>query len=227
MTFRRLYILSFLVLQVLFLGAQTRLAKPEMYIGIHGGISASMVQFSPTVNGTSNIIQAALPGGIGGAVFRYYGHKYCGLQAELNYMQRGWNERFEATDTTAAGTYTRRLQYIELPFLMHIYFGSSSFRGYVNLGPQIGYCLNDQWSGTKQTVETAQYEKLDHPFDWGVAAGAGMYYRMKKAGALQMELRFSYSLGNYFNSSKADYFSNSHAMDLSLNVGYLWEIKSK
>ena len=223
----RYAILLFWVLYASCLYSQTRLETPEMYIGIHGGATASAGMFSPKINGAGNIIQSALVGGNGGAVFRYYGHKYCGLQAELNYMQRGWQEKYDATDTTSAGSYTRRLHYIELPFLMHIYFGSESVRGYLNLGPEIGYCLKEQWSGTKQTTQTAQYGKLDNPFDWGIAAGAGMYVRTKKAGAFQLELRFDFSFGDYFSNRKTAYFSSSHAMDLSLNIGYLWEIKSK
>ena len=83
----------------------------------------------------SPITDAVVLGGNGGLVFRWSGQKCCAVQVELNYLQRGWRE------ANKEGTYTRALHYVELPFLMHIYFGSSTVRGLVNLGPQIGYCV--------------------------------------------------------------------------------------
>ena len=116
-----------LLLPSLFVAAQPRLTTPEIYFGVHGGAMASMVNFSPSVT------QRALTpymGATAGLVFRYARHKYCGLQVELNWMQKGWRE--QETD------YQRRLDYIELPFLAHINFGKQ-WRGFFNIGPQIGY----------------------------------------------------------------------------------------
>ena len=207
--------------------AQPRLRQPEMYIGVHGGVLASMMMWLPEVEGTSRIEQTVMLSGNGGFVFRYAHHKYCGLQVELNYMQRGWREKVPATETQQGGYYKRCLNYLELPFLMHIYFGKNAGRGFVNLGPQIGYCFKESWSGVKNTQEEnpAQYKKLDRPFDWGIAGGIGGYYRSEKAGVFQIEARFNYSLGDSFANGKADYFDMSHAMNLSLNLAYLWQIK--
>ena len=197
--------------------AQPRLRVPEMYVGLHGGVIASTVQFSPTVPNMSPVTGAVVLGGNGGLVFRYSAQKCCAVQVELNYMQRGWRE------ANTDGAYTR---YIELPFLMHIYFGSQSFRGFVNLGPQIGYCVyDDMGSGVRQTESVHQYAPPDKSFDWGVAGGLGIYYRSKKAGLYQIEARFNYSLGTIFASSATDYFSQSNSMNLSINLAWLWEIR--
>lgn len=209
------------------LWAQPRLQDPEMYIGVHGGVLASMMNWTPSVAGTNQIGQTVLISGNGGLVFRYAGHKYCGLQVELNYMQRGWREKIASTLTQQGGSYVRRLDYLEIPFLMHIYFGKEYFRGFVNLGPQIGYCLNESWSGVQHETEREQYRALDHPFDWGIAGGLGMYYRHAKAGIFQLEARFNFSLGNAFADGKMDYFDSSHAMNLSLNLAYLWQIPAR
>lgn len=112
--------------------SQPRLEEHEYYLGIQGGALASMVRFSPTV--TQSALKAYV-GPTAGLLFRYSGHKCCGLQLELNYMQRGWRE-------TTIG-YRRELDYIEMPFLTHIYFGNK-FRGFVNLGPQIGVLINEK-----------------------------------------------------------------------------------
>lgn len=190
--------------------AQPRLQTDEMYVGVHAGVLASMVNFTP------DVAQSALQPFLGpnaGFVFRYSGHKCCGLQVELNYMQRGWHE-------TKTG-YRRSIDYIELPFLAHIYFGKK-FRGFLNLGPQIGYALHEQHTHLPDT-SAPQYLSLDSRFDWGVAGGLGMLYR-SKAGVWQLEARFNYSFGDLFANHKADYFGNSNPMCLSLNLAWLWQV---
>ena len=197
--------------------AQPRLRRPEIYVGAHGGVMASTVLFSPTVE-NMDILQSPLTMN-GGLVFRYAAHKVCAVQIELNYMQRGWHEG------GSANNYTRQLDYIELPLLMHLYFGKERFRGFVNLGPQVGYCVRDV--DPQSPNNSHQYQPIDKPFDWGLAGGLGCYYRTKKIGLFQLEARFNFSLGTIYNNRKVDYFTQSNSMNLSLNFAYLWEIKIK
>lgn len=207
--------------------AQPRLHAPEIYLGVHGGVSASTVIFKPTVANMSNpFTNGVVLGGNGGMVFRYAGHKVCGLQLELNYMHRGWREY------TESGSYERHLHYLEIPFLTHLYFGKKSLKGFVNLGPQIGYCIYDTDRGTIQGDETDhQYTKITQPFDWGMALGIGMYYQSKKAGIYQIELRGNYSLGGIYGTRATDYYNNANPLDLSVNLAWLMPlnrpIKSK
>ncbi len=200
------------------LTAQPRLEHDEMYVGVHAGAIATMVSFSPTVQQSAS---HPFLGANGGFVFRYAGHKVCGVQVELNYMQRGWHE-------TKTG-YTRTIDYLELPFLTHLSFGKS-FRGFVNLGPQIGYAIRETRPAVPTLPEgerypTAQYLHIDNRFDWGLAGGLGMLYRTPKAGVYQIEARFNYSLGNLYGNSKYDAFSKSFPMSLSLNFAWLWPLR--
>ena len=75
----------FSVFCALSIQAQPRLRTPEYYLGFHGGVSVSTVSFNPTVQNMSSFKDGWRWGGNGGLVFRYAGHKYCGLQVELNY----------------------------------------------------------------------------------------------------------------------------------------------
>jgi hypothetical protein len=145
----------------------------------------------------------------------------CAVQAEINYMQRGWREVGTGVD------YRRQLDYIEVPLLMHLYFGKKHFRGFLNLGPQIGYCFRDVSYGTPNPLYAHQYEKIEKPFDWGVAGGLGVYYRTNKIGLFQLEARMNYSFGGVFGTSKIDYFTSASPVNLSVNFAYLWEIKIK
>mgnify|MGYP003532303395 FL=1 len=204
--------------------AQPRLRHPELYIGAHAGVMASSITFKPTVKGI-DLLQSPLSIN-GGLVVRYAAHKVCALQLELNYMQRGWREMLPATATSPAVDYRRQLDYIQLPLLMHLAFGNK-FRGFLNLGPQIGYCFRDTEYGTKNPLYTHHYVPIQQPFDWGLAGGLGMYYRSNKIGTFQLEARFNYSLGSVFNNRITDYFTSANPMNLSVNFAYLWEIKIK
>ena len=221
---RRSYIVLLLLLVSLMSMAQPRLRTPEIYVGAHAGVMASTMLFRPNV-AKIDIMQSPLTMN-GGLVFRYAAHKVCAIQVEATYMQRGWREQI-ALGAGSTMDYTRQLDYIEIPLLMHLYFGKQRFRGFINLGPQIGYCIRDIATQLPSTITSPQYQPIEKPFDWGLAGGLGCYYRTKKIGLFQLEARFNFSMGTTYNDRKVDYFSQSNAMNLSLNLAYLWEIKIK
>ncbi|MBP3575490.1 MAG: PorT family protein [Paludibacteraceae bacterium] len=223
MRLRHIFITILLLILSIAVSAQPRLRTPEMYVGAHAGAIASTMLFKPNI-ANIDIMQSPLTIN-GGLVFRYAGHKVCAIQTELNYMQRGWRETITLGQTTM--DYTRQLDYIEIPLLMHLYFGKERFRGFFNLGPQIGYCIRDVATPLPEGVTAPHYLPIDKPFDWGLAGGLGCYLRTRKIGLFQLEARFNFSMGTTYNNRKVDYFSQSNAMNLSLNFAYLWEIKIK
>lgn len=219
---RNIVLIGMLLLSITCI-AQPRLRRPEIYVGAHAGIMASTMLFKPSV-ANMDLLQSPLSIN-GGLVFRYAGHKVCAIQAEVNYMSRGWHEIIMLDHGTM--DYYRTLDYIEVPLLMHLYFGKERFRGFINLGPQIGYCFRDVSTELPSSTTAPQYESITKPFDWGLAGGLGCYYRTKKIGLFQVEARFNFSMGSVFNNRQIDYFSQSNAMNLSVNFAYMWEIKIK
>ena len=185
--------------------SQPRLSRPVYYVGAHGGVTASTVLFNPAETGMTPITSACVLGGNGGLVFRYEGHKYCAFQMELNYEHRGW---------TQSGT-AHNLHYVELPILMHLNFGSDVCRWFFNLGPQIGYCVKDD-SNT-----------ITRPFDWGLAAGPGFYFKTRKAGLYHLEIRYDFSLGGVYGTTVTDKYTMANPMDLSINLAWMYGIKKK
>lgn len=183
--------------------AQPRLRTPKYYFGAHGGVTASTVFFRPAQSDMTPITNACVLGGNGGLVFRYEGHKCCAFQMELNYEHRGWKQ---------AGT-AHSLHYVELPILMHLNFGSETCKWFFNLGPQIGYCVKDE------------SHSIDHPFDWGAAAGTGVYFKTRKAGVYQLEIRYDFSFGSVLGTALTDKYNMANPMDLSLNLGWLFPIQ--
>ena len=213
-------LLSLLLLLPLMAVAQPRLEKPEIYLGAYGGVTASTVFFTPKVGGMSDLLKVPI-GYTGGLVFRYGGHKCCALQVEAAYAQRGWREY----SLSGGYDYTRTLHYIQLPVLAHIHFGNEHFRGFFNLGPQLGYCLLEQEKGVRQTSSVYQYNAIDHPFDWGVAGGFGVYGKARKVGVFQLDLRVQYSFGSLYNNSRAEHFAASNMLTAGLTLAYMWQIK--
>ena len=219
MRYRRFILLLSIVVVSCTIVAQPRLRRPEVYLGAHAGVLASTVLLQTSIQGVElpNVLLAPN----GGLVFRYAGHKVCAIQVELNYMQRGWKEVLEGVD------YTRRLDYIEIPLLMHLYLGGEHVRGFFNLGPQIGYCFRDISTGIKNPRYTHQYVDVQRPFDWGLAGGLGIYYRHEKVGLFQLEARCNYSFGAVFSNRTIDHFKFANSMNVSLNLAYMWQIQVK
>lgn len=199
------------MLFVLTAQAQPRLREKEYWIGVHGGVSASSVLFNPSRDDMTPIYNACVLGGNGGLAFRYAGHKYCSFQVELNYQHRGWATT--GHDSVAATSHS--LHYVEVPIFMHLNFGSEVCRWFFNLGPQIGYCVADE------------KHSIDKPFDWGLAAGTGLYVRTKHAGVYELEVRFNYSFGGVYGTGVTDTYTIASPMDLSANLGWYLPLRKK
>lgn len=193
------------------LSAQVRLDKPEMYIGASLGVTESMVMFNPVIT------QGFLMGYNGGIVFRYIAEKNVGMQAELNFSQRGWKE--------ASGLYSRQLNYVELPFMTHIYVGSKN-RFFFNIGPKISYLISENTSinETGASTDIQHITPVQHPFDYGLCAGLGLLFNIN-GRILQLDARANYGLSDVFADTKRDYFSTSNNLDLSVNLAWLFQVK--
>ena len=191
--------------------AQVRLAKPEMYIGATTGATGSMVAFNPTVK------QTYLLGTNAGLVFRYIAEKNVGMQAELNFSQRGWNEKDSA--------FSRQMNYVELPFMTHIYIGKKN-RVFFNLGPKISYLLSEKIlkNGTKGSTLVQHTTSIQNPFDYGLCGGFGFLVNIK-GNILQLDTKVYYALSDIYSNDKRDYFANSNNLNASLNLAWLIQVK--
>lgn len=204
---------------------------PHIHVGVHGGVSMSRVSFYPKIE------QSNLQGMQFGFSFRYAEERHVGLQAELNIEQRGWKEDFD--EDNSRFEYYHRTTYLELPILTHIFFGSKVVKGFFNLGPELGYMISDGIHsnfdyGNPTSVEGFPYEyrqtdqmklKITNRFDYGITAGAGVEFIIRKRHCIQLEGRYYYGLGNLFPSSKKDEFQASRGSSILLTLGYMFRIK--
>jgi len=185
--------------------AQTSDFKPYFSFGTAHGISMSSINFYPTV------AQKSLKGYYGGIAVAYISEKHFGLQAELNYSQRGWSEQ------SGSDNMQRRINYFELPIMTHVYFGNH-FRWMINLGPKIGYYLSESKSTNMASPPTEYTLAIANKLDYGICAGSGFEVN---TGAMSyvLEARYSYSLSDIFPNTKSDTFGSSGNQFLSVTLG--------
>lgn len=211
-----------------FAAAGQRYYTPDFSIGVKGGATISEMAWSPTVR------QVFTPGATAGICVRYTEEKYFGLIGELNFTQRGWAEKF-APETGLS--YKRQLTYIQLPILTHIFFGSEKFRGFVNLGPEIGYMLGDKISANFDYTNLENVPsfprnhradqldmKIARRFDYGIAGGLGAELRLKRKHSIMIEGRFYYGLANIFAASRKDVFGSSRGMSIECTLAYMFRV---
>ncbi len=201
------------------LAAQRYFYEPEYALGVRAGATASFVSFVPAISDWQ-----MLYGAQAGVAFRYITDRHFGIQVETNFTQRGWKEKNDAF------AYERRLDYIEIPLLSHIYFGKKYFRWFFNLGPEISFRVHDNGAKTNITEDQKSPRHTDEfktAFDYGIVVGTGFEFQTQKAGIYQLEARYSFGLGDLFKNSTSDTYSRSSNQNISLCFGFLFNIKRK
>ncbi len=190
--------------------AQPKFFEPELYIGPNFGITGSMVMFNPTVS------QSYLLGYNGGIVVRYNAEKNIGTQIELNYSQRGWKEN--------NGLYARQLNYIEIPFMTHFFFGRNT-KFFFNIGPKISYLISEHTIiNNAQTLDLQHLTSVQNRIDYGLCSGFGLLFNIKKE-SIQLDARANYSLSDIFPSISGTDFKNSNNVNVSVNLAWLIRIR--
>ena len=187
--------------------AQLQEQKQNFSIGVSGGVNLGNVDFSPRIK------QGYLVGPQMGFSARYISEKYCsmisGIQAEVNYSQRGWKEVIE---DDSGDSYQRAMNYVEIPLLAHLAFGKEYGNGarfILNLGPQIGFLINEKETHAISSIQKEQYGKVaENGFDYGLIGGGGLEIRTG-IGHFLIEGRYYFGLSDFFNTTKKDYFSRS------------------
>ena len=221
--------------------AQIGEARNNLSVGINGGVNLNSASFTPTIK------QNSLMGITGGLTARYISEKYfamiCGAQVELNVSQRGWDQLFETISLDANGyevtskdptkTYTRKMTYIDIPFLAHLAFGRDrGLQFFVHAGPQISFLIGesetisgvnmDQLSNTQKAVYGV---KIQNKFDYGIAGGGGVELRTKKAGSFIVEGRYYFALSDFYSTTKKDYFARAAHGTITIKLTYLFDLK--
>jgi hypothetical protein len=210
--------------------AQLGEVRNNLALGVNVGMNMNKADFSPQIKQNSH------NGMSFGVVARYMSEKYfsmmCGIQAELNYTQRGWKENIE---DGSGDTYSRTMNYVEIPLLAHLAFGKDALdkgmKFFVNAGPQIGFFLSekekmsDDWNPSyRPNGIVQQYGKMvENKFDYGILGGLGVELSTKY-GHFILEGRYYYGLADFWGSTKKDEFGRSGHTYMGVRLAYLFDM---
>lgn len=209
-------IFALLVLLCISLQAYSQNAfVPESYLGFKAGTNMSSVLFTPSVQQEMNL------GFVGGLAYKYFGQRNLGIQLELNYLQAGWKESLDSPDS-----YSRRLNYLQIPFMTHGNLGKRKTRFVINLGPYVSLLLSEQEKMTLDNEEDAgaYYQtEADNMGDFGLCVGLGLL-RHSSVGTIQIEGRLNQSLSSIYESGFDTTFQYSRNQTIEVALYYLFDI---
>lgn len=187
-------------------------------LGLRGGVNLSRYLFVPSVS------QNQYAGNQAGLIGRWDLEQGASLQAELNYVRTGWDERYDDGTRTSQ----RQLSYVELPLLTHLYLGKKGLRIFVNIGPFVGYKLSDVHSATGENFTEAQLARQSMPvtnnFAWGLAGGPGLSLSWGKRHRIEAEARVSYNFQDIWSNHRSAPYGQSTEFRIGIGLSYLYKL---
>lgn len=243
---KKLFIILYILGGALIANAQVGEYRNCFSIGLGGGYALNSINFQPKVT-------QKMHGGYSfGLTGRYTCEKYftmlCAVQMEANITQLGWNEKIETLEgypvinqeTGSEEKYQRHQTYLQIPIFAHLSWGKEKkgVNAFVNLGPQIGFLLNEDTnknyntpyiSGNSNEIRASsviaqENMPIENKFDYGIMVGAGVEIHINKIGRFDIEGRYYYGLGNIFGDSKRDYFGISSHNTIFVKMTYLHDL---
>ena len=211
--------------------AQNKDFKGELYLGVGGGAMFTNMDFSPSVPQQFHL------GYSGGLAAKYISEKNLGVILEANVSQRGWKEDY---DPATGFEYTRKLNYVEIPFMAHVYAGKKT-RFIFNAGPQISILLSDKQQMSEALANDLAARRTANPdarigeqymaidslkrVDYGIVAGIGMELKTG-IGNFDLEGRYYFGFGDTFpnNRGRNDYFQRSAHRIIEAKLTYYFRM---
>ena len=74
------------------------------------------------------------------------------------------------------------------------------------------------------TIVKQESMPVEKKFDYGIAAGLGAEWSMRRIGHIILEARYYYGLGNIYGNSKKDFFGKSNNSNIIIKLTYLYDI---
>lgn len=188
----------------------------QTWAGFKGGYTLSQTTFEPDID-----IQRQ-SGILAGLVLKQSAKPNVGLQAELNFSQKGWIETFDDFGTRTAAF---RYNYLELPIMTNIYLGRRRVQYFLNLGPFFSYLLSADSTFNKLPDDTPTYsfsERTAINFEYGLAAGLGVNVKIGQ-GMLMAEARLAIGLNNAIDRDATDAPLGSQNQAAQFSLSWLFD----
>ncbi len=217
---KRKYIIRIVIIFIAILFIH-RIQAQEMFttesaIGIKQGVNISKVFFTPLID------QNMTNGYSGGIIFKHISERSLGIQMELNFLQQGWTEKLDTTES-----YLRRLNQINFPFMTHVELGKGSTKFLLNLGPSLSYLISEKESIKLIVPKDARVyygKKIDNTLEFGLCLGIGLV-KNTPIGSFQFESRLYQNLSDIFKDLSDLAISSAKIQSIELSISYLIQLK--
>ena len=161
------------------------------------------------------------------------------------------DQRVVNTTTGQPEEFSYAINYVQVPLMARLAWGHerSGVNFFFQAGPQMGFCLSERsktnfdvrkldggspepgntlpapnMDDRVNQVVAQDTMKVEHHFDYGIAAGIGVEFSHRKAGHFILEGRYYYGLGNIYGDSKLDYFGRSNFSNIVIKLTYLFDL---
>ena len=188
----------------------------------------AMLSVAPGIGQTHYEAQMSL--GVHGGV--NHEEKHFGFIIEANFEQRGWAENFDE----APFSYSRTINYVQIPFMSHIYFGRRH-KFFINLGPSVSFKTGDSVKsnfdysnvGSVPDFPVHTSQQYGYPtkgaVDFGISGGLGGELGITRRHSIYLEARYYFGIANVLPAGRTDHFKSSNPMALSISLGYWFRMK--
>jgi len=117
------------------------------------------------------------------------------------------------------------MNYLDIPFLTHVYFGDDRMRFFINAGPQVGFLLNEKTQSNLNGIEPQRINvqhtmPAEKSFEWGIGGGPGVELRAGNNSFI-IEGRFYYALSDFYSTRRKDVFGKASGQVIMIKLAYL------
>ena len=212
------------ILSLLFSVSTAALAQDKRWsVGVKGGSSLSFVTGTEEAILNENPRIGLLPRYTGGLAVQYLTEDNFGLQVELNYAQKGWEQTYSSPDGRIPNKFYRaNLEYAEVPVLAHGYFGKKNTRIFLNAGMYFAYLLSADAQQANVTDEEITYlyeERYQNKLDFGVRGGGG-FEVVTKIGMFQAEGSYNWGVNSILNKGIDQIPNILQNNSIAITLGY-------
>jgi hypothetical protein len=181
-------------------------AQPQMRFGLNAGVNFGNQSFSPEYFGNSKSYRL---GFVVGTLAEIGFSEFWSIQLEPRYIQKGMKETgipVTIDDPNPVGyvDQTIALDYLEVPVLLKVKFGTSDFRPFAFAGPSIAFRLSARQNlegypinGPTDSDLGSLYQSIDASFE----IGGGTEYQISTFTAMFGGVRYSMGLSNLSSST--------------------------
>jgi opacity protein-like surface antigen len=212
---------SFIIALLLFINAEAQFS-----VGIRQGYGAYGIHLEPA-SIEKYQVPYLLPNS--GIVFIYNNINNAGIQMEINYAKKGWQEK----DTSMNDSYYKRtIDYLEIPIFSRWEIGYGKFKPIIFAGPYLAFKLNESTDSLNFSHIWNSFHPYNHyeqdikSIDFGIKLGLGLKYSITKKLVVYLDARYDFEFagGRDIFIDHPNDIQASRLKELSASFGIVWHI---